>query len=115
LPRTGNADLSDEIGKRQYAAERSRIDRNEPRREAASGEDLGDEAAEGVPDDCRLLVQPADLLGRMVGDLTNRLAREHVRLCIGLLDGLRIVGPVNLDRGIARLVEDGHPAIPAAG
>ena len=40
-----------------------------------------------------LLSQLADHLGEVVGDLADRLAREHLGVRVGLLDRLRVVGP----------------------
>jgi hypothetical protein len=59
---------------------------------------LGQQPAEGVADDGRLVVQPADDLLVVVGDLADRLAGEHLRMGLGLLD---------------RAGSSGHPGVSA--
>ena len=45
-----------------------------------------------------LLVEPADDLVEVVGDLADGLAREHLGVRVGLLDGLGVVGPARRQR-----------------
>jgi hypothetical protein len=51
----------------------------------------------------------------MVGDLTDRLAGEHLGVLVRLVDGRSVVGPFRRDGGDADVLEDGPPPIPAAG
>src|SRR5258705_136149 len=79
----------------------------------ASGGDLGWQRAEGVSNDGRLLRQPADHAGEVVGHLADRLAREDLRVRVRLLHGLGIVGPAGRQGRVAGLLEERGPAIPA--
>ena len=82
-------------------------DRSPPRRpRAAAGEDLRQQAAEGVPDDRRLLRELADHVLEVIGDLADRLAGEHLRMGVRLVDGLGIVGPARRERRVTRLLEE---------
>ena len=82
---------------REHAAERSRtdcgIDGDGGGREATPGDDHGEQAAEGVADHGGFLVELRDDVGVVVGDVAHALACEHLRVGVGLLDGLRVVGP----------------------
>src|SRR5207302_1721779 len=71
-------------------------------------------SAKRMADHGRLFVQLAYHSGKVVGDLSHRLAGEHlrVRLCIG--HGFRIVGPAWLHGRVARLLEHLGPAVPTA-
>jgi hypothetical protein len=62
LPSTGKADLRDE-----NTAERCRVDRHRHGGQAAPGQDLRQQAPDGVADAGRLPAQPADDLVEMVG------------------------------------------------
>ena len=70
--------------------------------------------AERVPDHRRLLVQRLDDRRVVVGHLSDRLVGEDFGVCLGLLDGLRVVGPPGSQRGVAGVGEDGGPPVPAA-
>ena len=50
------------------------------------------------PIDGRLLVELADDLVEVVGDLADRLVREHLGVRVGLVDRLGIVGPARRER-----------------
>ncbi len=50
----------------------------------------------------------------MVGDLPDRLAGEDLRVGVGLLDRVGVVGPGQGDRRVARLLEVRGPPVPAA-
>jgi hypothetical protein len=100
---------------RQDAAERGRGDRDGDRGQTAPGQDLGQQPAERVAHDHGLLLQAADDFLDVVGDLPDRLAREDVRVRLGLLDRVRIVGPARGERDVAGLLEVPRPAVPAAG
>jgi hypothetical protein len=67
-----------------------------------------------VADDRRLLVQSSDDLLEMIGDLADRLAGEDLRMSLGLLDGLRVVGPLRRQGHVTVLLEEGSPTVPAA-
>src|SRR6185312_6067782 len=69
----------------------------------------------GVPDDGGLLVERADDVAEVVGDLADRLAGEDLGVLLGLADRLGVVGPAGGDGDVAGLLEDAGPAIPAAG
>jgi hypothetical protein len=51
---------------------------------------LCQQAAEGVPNHRRFLVQLADHVGEMVGHLPDRLVGEYLGIGVGLVDGLGI-------------------------
>ena len=73
------------------------LDRSRPsRREPAVGDQLGQQAARRVPHHRGLLVEGADHGGRVVGDLPERLLREHVGVRPSLRDGLGVVRPVGV-------------------
>jgi hypothetical protein len=78
---------------RQDPAERGRVDRDRRRRQAPAGDDHGEQPAEGVADDGRLAVEFGDDLRVVVGHVADALAGEDLRVRVGLLDGLRVVGP----------------------
>ena len=61
-----------------------------------------------------LLVELADDLVEVVGDLADGLVGEHLGVGVGLLDGLGVVRPARRERGVAGLLEERRPAIPAA-
>jgi hypothetical protein len=67
-----------------------------------------------VPGDGWLLVEPRDHLGVTIGHLSNGFVGEDLRVCVCLLDGLRVVGPARCDRGVGGLLEQVRPAVPAA-
>jgi len=56
------------------------------------------------------LVQGIDDLGRVVRDLLQSLLGKDVRVCAGILDGLRIVRPVRRERRVAGPAEELPPA-----
>jgi hypothetical protein len=67
-----------------------------------------------VADDRRLLVEFADHLGVVVGDLADRLAGEHLGVLVRFGDRLRVVRPAGGERRVAGRVEHLGPAVPAA-
>jgi len=99
---------------RQHAAERRWVDGHRGGGEAAAGQDLGDQPAEGVPDQGRLLLEGADHVAEVIGDLPDTLAGEHLGVPVRVLDRVGIIGPAGREGGIARLLEHRPPAIPAA-
>ena len=101
-------------GQGQHAPERCGVDSHGCRRQAAPGEDLRQQPAEGVADDRRLLGQASDDLVEVVGDLPHRLVGEHLGMGLGLLDGGRVVRPAGRERDVAGLLEQRRPAIPTA-
>ena len=99
----------------QDAAEWCRVDCHRRRGQTPAGQDLRQQPAERVADDGRLLVQPPDDLLEVAGHLADRLAGEHLRMRLGLLDRVRIVWPSWGQGDEAVLLEYRHPAVPAAG
>jgi hypothetical protein len=98
---------------RQHAAERRGIDGYRNCGGAAAGEDLSDQAAEGVPDEGRLLGELADHVTEVVGDLPDTLAGQDLWVPVRVLDGARIIRPARREGGIARFLEYRPPTIPA--
>jgi hypothetical protein len=80
----------------QDPAEGGRVDGHRHLGQATAGQDLGQQPSKGMPDDRRLGVQAADDGGEVVGDLPDRLAREHLRVLGGLDDGVGVVGPAGV-------------------
>ena len=99
---------------RQHTAKRSGIDRHRRRGQTPVGDDLRQQSAGRMAHDRGLLLQPPDHLGGVIGDLAERLLREDLGVRPGLRDRLGIVGPARGHRGIARLLEEVGPVIPAA-
>ena len=91
-----------------------RVDRDRRCREAASGNDLNQQASEGMADHRRLLLKLADRLDVVGRDLADALVREDLGMRLPLGHRLGIVGPPRLHGGVAGLLEDRGPAIPAA-
>ena len=56
-----------------------------------------------------------DGFGHVAGDLPDALAREDPRVGPGLADGRRVVGPAGGDGGVAVLLEERAPWLPARG
>src|ERR1700694_295307 len=80
--------------------------------EAASGDDLRDQSAKGVSDHGRLLLQLADHFRVMVGNLSDGLTGEYLRVLVGLVHRLGVIGPSRRERRVAGLLENRGPAIP---
>ena len=97
----------------QHATGRRRVDRAGRRREAPSGEDLHEDAAEGVPDERGLPVEALDDHLLVRGDVTDALPGEHLGMGVGLLDRQRVVGPSGGDGHVARVLEERGPPVPA--
>jgi hypothetical protein len=68
-----------------------------------------------VADDDRFDGQLLDDLVEVIRDLADGLAGEDFGVGVGLLGGVRVVGPPRDHRGIAGIGEDARPAVPAAG
>src|SRR5437879_13422655 len=96
----------------QDTAEGCRIYGHRHRRTPTAGEDLGEQAPEGVSDDRRLLRELADHLLEVVGNLPHRLVGEDLGMRLGVLDGVGVVRPSGGERRVARLLEDLGPALP---
>ena len=99
---------------RQHTAKRSGIDRHRCHRQTPVRDDLRQESAGRVAHDRGLLLQPPDHLRDVIGDLAERLSRENLGVRPGLCDRLGIVGPARGQRGIARVLEELGPVVPAA-
>ena len=97
------------------APERRGADRHRDGCEPTPREDLGQQAAERVADDRRLLVESLDHLLVVVGDLADRLVREHLRMRVRLFGGLGVVGPARGSGRVSSLLEDFPPPVPAVG
>src|SRR6476646_8528662 len=100
---------------RQDPAERGGRDRHRRARQPAPGDDLGEQAAERVPDHDRLGVEAPGVCGHVVGDLADGLVGEDLRMGLGLVDRVGVVGPTGGDRRVAGGGEVVGPAVPAAG
>ena len=68
-----------------------------------------------MADHGRLAVELADDGLGVVSDLAERLAGEHLGVLVRLLDGVGVVGPVRGHGGVAGLLENCPPPVPAAG
>jgi hypothetical protein len=99
---------------RQNAAEHPGVDRHGGRRAALAGEHLGEQSAGRVPYHGGLLLELADHVGRVVGNLLQRLVGEDVRVRPRLFNRFGIVRPVRRQRRVTRLLEEVCPVGPAA-
>ena len=98
----------------QHTPKRRRVDRDRGCRESAPGDDLREQPSERVADDRRLLLEPTHNRFDVVGHLAYRLAGEYVRMGLRVSNRLRVVRPTGRDRGVALVLEQGGPAVPAA-
>src|SRR5262245_2131815 len=101
-------------GQRQDAAKHARVDGNRGCREPTAGEHLGEQSAGRVPHHGGLLLELADHVGRVVGNLLQRLLGEHVRVRPRPFNRFRIVWPVRRQRRVTGLLEQVRPVGPAA-
>src|SRR6266704_2301051 len=76
---------------------------------------LRDEAAEGMADDGRFPLELADGVDIVLRHLLDALVGEDLRIAIGRLDGLRVIGPHRRERCVALLFKQRTPAVPTAG
>src|SRR5258708_7906677 len=83
---------------------------NDPR-----GHHLCDEAAEGMADDGGLRLELTDGVNVVIRDLLDALVGKDLRVVLGLLNGVRVIGPARRERGVALLFEQRAPIVPAAG
>jgi len=113
LPITGAADLRAENGSGRTPRNGRGIDGYRNSGGATAGEDLGEQAAERVPDERGLFRELADHVAEVVGDLPDTLAGEHLGVLVRVLDGAGIIRPARREGGIAGLLEHRTPAIPA--
>src|SRR5439155_24890668 len=81
----------------------------------ATSDDLGEQPAEGVADDGRLLLQSTDDVFEVIRDITDGLVCEHLGMCLGLGDRVGVIRPAGRQRGVSVLLEELRPPIPAAG
>jgi hypothetical protein len=91
-----------------------RVDGHRDSSEPPSGQNLGQQPAEGVPDDRWLLGQLPDDLVEVIGYLLHCLVGEDLGMGIGFLDGLGIVRPARSEGGETCCLEDRGPSVPAA-
>ncbi len=68
-----------------------------------------------MADDRRLVLQGRDDLGDVVSDLPDALAGEDLRVGPGLGNGARIIRPAGGDGGVAVVLEERPPRLPARG
>ena len=90
------------------------VDRNRGCRVPTAGEHLGQQAAGRVLHHGGLLLELADHVDRVVGNLLQRLLGEDVRVRPRLVNGFRIVWPVRRERHVTGLLEEVRPVGPAA-
>ena len=81
--------------------------------ESPAGEHLGEQSAGRVPHHGGLLLELADHVGRVVGNLLQRLLGEDVRVRPRLFNRFRIVGPVRRQRRVTGLLEEACPVRPS--
>ena len=67
-----------------------------------------------MADQGRLLLEPGDDLGVVVGDLADGLVCEHLGVRVRLFDGVGVVRPAGADSHVAGLFAERRPAVPAA-
>jgi len=81
---------------------------------ALASHHLRDEAAKGMADDGGLPLELADGVDVVIRGLLDALVGKDLRVVLGLLDGVRVIGPAWRERGVALLFEQLAPAVPAA-
>jgi hypothetical protein len=96
-----------------HALDLGRGDRDGGAGAAVGQQALGDEAAEGVPDDDRRSVEQVDDLVVVVDGVVDARVRHVLRVQAGVGDGRRLAGPAGRDRVIARVAEALDPRAPA--
>src|SRR6266581_9251001 len=67
-----------------------------------------------MADDGGLGLELADGVNVVIGDLLDALVGKDLRVVLGLLDGVRVIGPARRERGVALLFEQLAPVVPAA-
>ncbi len=90
----------------QHAAERRGIDGDRHGSHALPSHLLRDEPAEGMADDGGLRLELADGVDVVIGDLLDALVGEDLRVVLGLLNGVRVIGPAWRERGVALLFKE---------
>src|SRR5712692_1806021 len=100
---------------RQHAAERSGINGDRHGGYARVSHHLRDEAAEGMADDGGLPLELTDGVDIVLRHLLDALVGKDLRVLLGRLDGVRLIGPDRRERGVALLFEQRSPAVPTAG
>jgi hypothetical protein len=68
-----------------------------------------------VPENRRLLVQPGNDLGGVIGDLSQSLLGEDFWVRPRTFDRFRIIWPARRQRDVPGLLEQRGPALPARG
>src|SRR5260370_37938447 len=79
---------------------------------ALPGHHLRDEPAEGMADDSRLSLERAGGVNVVIGDLLEPLVGKDLRVLLGRLNGLRLIGPARREGRVALLFEQRTPAVP---
>ena len=101
-------------GQWEDASKHARVDRNRSSGEPTSREHLGEQSAGRVSHHGRLLLELADHVGCVVGNLLQRLLCEDVRIRPSLFNRIWIIWPVRRERCVAGLLEEVAPVGPAA-
>src|SRR6266702_3487957 len=102
-------------GQGEHAAERRGVDRDRHGSNAFPGYLLRDEPTEGMADDGGLRLELADGVDVVIGNLLDALVGEDLRVLLGLLNGVRVIGPARCESRVALLFEQLAPVVPAAG
>ena len=96
--KTGSVALSADSGSGQHALDLGGVDGDRGGREVLAEQPLRDHAAEGVPDQDRLVRQRGDDLGVVRDDVVDAVVGDGVRVRAGLLDGVGVAGPARAPR-----------------
>src|SRR6266571_3917209 len=99
----------------EHATERRGVDGDCHGGHALPSHLLRDETAEGMADDGGLRLELADGVDVVIGDLLDALVSEDLRVLLGLLNGVRVIGPARCERRVAPLFEQLAPVVPTAG
>src|SRR6266571_3262112 len=67
-----------------------------------------------MADNGGLRLELADGVNVVIRDLLDALVGEDLRIFLGLLDGVRVIGPARRERRVALLFEKRAPVVPAA-
>ncbi len=65
-----------------------------------------------MADDSRLPLELADGVDVVICDLLDPLVGKDLRILLGLLDGVRVIGPARCERRVFLLLKECTPAIP---
>ncbi len=68
-----------------------------------------------MADDGWLPLELSDGVNVVIGDLPDPLVGKDLRVLLGLLNGVRVIGPAWRERGVALFFEERAPVVPTAG